>query len=433
MAIYFGNSKVTIGLNETLSNVVRTQSRSVTPSTSSQTLVPDPGYNGMSQVVVNAIPSSYIVPSGTLSISSNSTYNVNSYASVSVNLPYYETYVSLFTSHRITSMTPSINEYLNTFTSLYTDQFAGYTFDGSFTFLNVSQITGVAFSPGGAYTSGTTGGASHYFSFPALISANNGFWGAFSLKGVYAPNLETLIGYYGCFFGTGILEADFPKLNLISGDSHFYNCQDLSRISLPLLTTISGGSTFARCSEITTVNLPMLSRIIGSYTFMQCSKLESINLPLLSYVFGRGMFASCTSLTSVNLNSLITISNASEMFRNCSNLNNISFPELTTITSNTYCMFNGCTNLSVVYFPKLETVENISYIFYNCSKLESVYFTGPQVISVSTLTNVFYGTPIYSSSYLNGRYGSIYVKSSLLTAYQTATGWSSYSSRFVGV
>ena len=96
MAVYFGSTKIAIGLNDTLSYTTRNQSRTVTPSTSSQTLIPDPGYTGMSQVTVNAIPSSYIVPSGTLSISSNSTYNVKSYASVEVDLPFYNISVHIF-------------------------------------------------------------------------------------------------------------------------------------------------------------------------------------------------------------------------------------------------------------------------------------------------------------------------------------------------
>lgn len=47
-------------------------------------------------------------------------------------------------------------------------------------------------------------------------------------------------------------------------------------------------------------------------------------------------------------------------------------------------------------------------------------------------TNIFAYTPMSSSSYL-GYFGSIYVPASLLASYKTATYWSQYSSRMVGI
>lgn len=63
------------------------QSKSVTPSTSQQTVTADSGYDGLSSVTVGAIPSQYIVPSGTKSITENGTVDVSAYASASVNVP----------------------------------------------------------------------------------------------------------------------------------------------------------------------------------------------------------------------------------------------------------------------------------------------------------------------------------------------------------
>lgn len=63
------------------------QSKSVTPTTSSQNVTADSGYDGLSSVNVAAIPSQYIVPSGTLTVTTNGTKDVTSYASVEVNVP----------------------------------------------------------------------------------------------------------------------------------------------------------------------------------------------------------------------------------------------------------------------------------------------------------------------------------------------------------
>lgn len=62
------------------------QEKTITPTTSQQEVVADEDYDGLSKVVVNAIPSEYIVPSGELSITQNGTYNVTNYASANVNV-----------------------------------------------------------------------------------------------------------------------------------------------------------------------------------------------------------------------------------------------------------------------------------------------------------------------------------------------------------
>ena len=63
------------------------QSKTATPTTSQQVIQPDNGYDGLSQVTVNAIPSQYIVPSGNKAITANGTgIDVAEYATVSVNV-----------------------------------------------------------------------------------------------------------------------------------------------------------------------------------------------------------------------------------------------------------------------------------------------------------------------------------------------------------
>lgn len=64
-----------------------TQEKTVTPTKSSQAITPDSGKDGLSKVTVNAIPSNYIVPSGSLNITENGTHDVTDKASVVVNVP----------------------------------------------------------------------------------------------------------------------------------------------------------------------------------------------------------------------------------------------------------------------------------------------------------------------------------------------------------
>lgn len=62
------------------------QTKTVTPTTSQQTVQPDSGYDGLSQVTVNAIPSEYIIPSGSETKTANGTYDVTTLAQLVVNV-----------------------------------------------------------------------------------------------------------------------------------------------------------------------------------------------------------------------------------------------------------------------------------------------------------------------------------------------------------
>lgn len=89
------NGKVTpdenyVGLKEVTVNVQTAptlQSKTVTPKESQQSVSPDSGYDGLSGVTVEAIPPNYVMPTGTVNITTNGTHDVSGKASVVVAVP----------------------------------------------------------------------------------------------------------------------------------------------------------------------------------------------------------------------------------------------------------------------------------------------------------------------------------------------------------
>lgn len=76
---YYGLSQVTV-------YAAPTETVTVTPTKGTQTIVPEDGKVGFSEINVEPIPDDYIIPSGTLQITSNGTYDVSGKANAMVNV-----------------------------------------------------------------------------------------------------------------------------------------------------------------------------------------------------------------------------------------------------------------------------------------------------------------------------------------------------------
>ena len=157
---------------------------------------------------------------------------------------------------------------------------------------------------------------------------------------------------------------------------------------------------------------------IGDYAFYSCKSLTAANFPNVTTI-GSYAFYSCTSLTTVSFPKVTSLKD--NIFRSCWSLKSINLPLVTSIS---HWMFNHCTALTTASFPKVTTIG--SNVFSHCTNLKTLYLMGSTRCTLAN-SSVFNYTPIKSGT------GSIYVPTSLLASYQTATNWTYFSNRFVGV
>ena len=160
--------------------------------------------------------------------------------------------------------------------------------------------------------------------------------------------------------------------------------------SVTATSTSCGTSAFQNCQYITTVSMPNLTSC-GTQAFYNCRRLETISLPKLTGSVEQG-FYDCRELISADLSALTGV--ASRCFQNCYKLTALDLPKVTSISNN-----------------GLES----------CRTLSALILRHTSVVTLSNV-NAFNNTPMRGYNSTNG---TIYVPSSLISSYKSASNWSS--------
>lgn len=245
------------------------------------------------------------------------------------------------------------------------------------------------------------------------------FTGCTKLSSISLPVCRA-IGMYAFQSCQNLTSVYFPQCTTIN-NSAFAGLSNLTKVDLPECTSIAAG-TFTQCSSLSLVNLPKC-KTTGQYAFQLCKELSVISLPACIALSGY-IFSSCTNLKSVSLPVCSIV--GSYAFIHCSSLTDISIPSCGTINR---CAFSGCSNLPNIDLIKCSIIQ--SSAFYNCNKL-SVLILRYSSVAVLSNSTVFQQTPMQYSSYL-GYFGSIYVPTSLVDAYKSATNWATYADRITAI
>lgn len=152
------------------------------------------------------------------------------------------------------------------------------------------------------------------------------------------------------------------------GNSAFYDCIDLTKVTIPNSVTSIGKWAFQKCSRLTSIDIPNSVTTIYDYAFAECYGLTSIVIPESVTSVGWWVFYSCSGLISVSIPSSLTVIN-NYMFCDCSALKSISIPN--SVTDIRFRAFSRCNSLTSIDIPS--NVKSIGdFAFEFCSGITTV-------------------------------------------------------------
>ena len=85
-------------------------------------------------------------------------------------------------------------------------------------------------------------------------------------------------------------------------DAAFYQCSQITAVTLPATVTEIGDMAFAGCVQLAAINFATgVNNVtkIGDYAFAHCAKLAAITLPTSLLSLGEGAFFACSALTAI--------------------------------------------------------------------------------------------------------------------------------------
>ena len=217
----------------------------------------------------------------------------------------------------------------------------------------------------------------------------------------YNEKSYRVVAIDGCAFFNcpNLTSLSMPNSIKSIGSGAFSNCSGLTSITIPDSVTSIGSEAFKYCSGLTSITIPDNVTRIEEYTFCNCSGLTSAVIGDSITVIGDYAFDGCSALTSVTIGNGVTdIGNYA--FQNCPNIETLTLGN--SLKSIGWKAFYGCTKLTNVELPNsLTTIRKEA--FRDCSGLISIAIPDSVTIielaafqGCTGLTNVSFGKALWS-------------------------------------
>ena len=220
-------------------------------------------------------------------------------------------------------------------------------------------------------------------------------------------------------WGTDIKKViiEYGVMNI--GRCSFYNCENLTSITIPDSVTSIGRAAFEDCTSLTSITIPNSVTSIGSSAFYTCTSLKSITIPdsvisigssafyetawlndqtdglvyagKVAYIYKGEMpentsivlkdgtkeiadsaLSKCTGLKSITIPDSVT-SIGWSAFSYCTSLTSVTIPN--GVTSIAHRAFSGCISLERITIPdSVTSIDNEA--FFGCESLTNITIPG---------------------------------------------------------
>ena len=308
---------------------INLEDKTVIPTKDSQEVTASDGNDGLNKVTIEKIPDEYIIPAGSVDITTNGTYDVTDKATANVNVPEKQLGTKTITANGTYKATD--------------DSLDGY-----------SEVN--------VETSGVD--INNYFVTSPTITKENYLMNKL-IKNIPMIDTSNVIKMNQMFYYYSSLET-IPLLdtsNVTNMNQMFYYCTSLKTI--PLLDT----------SNVTDM---------GSM-FNSCKSLQEIPALNTSKVTNMGsMFYECSKLKQVSFSNTSALTNLNATFQRCKALEQVYIPETGKVTNGNGA-FYVCSNLQTINKLDGSSLINISAMFSSCPKLAN--FGGIENLGKSYLTS----------------------------------------------